>query len=127
MPTPLRLLRRAPRESVIVDMSAESPRFTSPLPHAEIRAMLDRPPAVPHEVFVGMWVAAWAQAEGCGLCVTSGRLEPSCRYEPSEQLWMATARSMGNLVGCLGFAIPVALDGHRCARAAIWPGTWGGN
>jgi hypothetical protein len=124
---PLRLVPRPSRASVIIDATGGPPRMTPPLSHAELRAMLDGSPAVPHAVFCGMWVASWAAAEGCGLILVSGRLEPSCRYEPSDDLWVAVGREMHALVGCLGFGIPIVLDQHHRARGATWPGTWGGN
>ncbi len=127
MTASLRLVRRSRRASVVVDLSAESPRFTSPLTLAEVNAMRERPAPVPHAVFVGMYTAAWARAEHCGLHVTAGRLEPSCRYEPTEALWAATAQAMGAMVGCLGFAVPVMLDEHRRACAATWPRSWEAN
>jgi hypothetical protein len=124
----LRLAPRRPsRPSVVVDLSAGAPRFTSPLSLSEARAMRDRPPAVPHAVFTAMYVAAWARAEGCPLNIVAGRLEPSVRNEPSDDLWAATAQSMGQLVGSLGFAIPILRDPHGRAVAATWPAWWGGS
>jgi len=114
---------RTRRPSVIVDMAVEHPRFTSPLTIREIHAMADAP--IPHAVFVGMYTAAWARAEGCPLNILSGRLEPHCRHNPSDALWSAVAQGMGNIVGVLGFGIPVLRDERQAARAATWPATFG--
>jgi hypothetical protein len=123
----LRLVRAPARPSVVVDMTATSPRFTSPLAMAEILATQDA--VVPNRVFVGMYAAAWAHAEACPLVVVDGRLEVGCRYDPTEALLAATARGARNLVGVLGFGVPVRRDDDEQARWVVWPDAhwWGGN
>jgi hypothetical protein len=122
--TALRLVPRR-RPSVVVDLE-HGERMTPPLTMAEIEAMVDGRGRIPHDVFCGMWVAAWARAEHCPYNVLPhGYLEPHCRYTPSDDLWVATAQSMRQLVGCLGFAIPLAFDGRQRAFGASWPMTFG--
>jgi hypothetical protein len=119
----LHLVRRY-RPSVIVDMSHDPPgRMTPPFSFADHDAM--RTAAVPAAVTRAMWVAAWARAEHCPLnIVPAGWLEPHCKYEPSDDLWAATSQTMRELVGCLGFAVPIMLDQHKRAWAASWPWRW---
>ncbi len=118
---------RAPRPSVIVDLDGGEP-MTWPWSHAEMRAMRDGP--IPHAVLVAMWVASWSMAEGCGYAVAAGRLDLMCKHDPSEGLWAASSQSMPNLVGALGFAIPIALDHHtRLAWGVVypWASWWAGS
>jgi hypothetical protein len=88
----------------------------------ELMAMHDRGP-IPNPVFSAMYTAAWARAEHCPLMVVAGRLEPNCwRDNPSDSLWCAVAQSMGNLVGCLGWAVPLMISRQEhVAYAASWP------
>ncbi len=121
----LRLVPRSPgRPSIIVDVSREPvERMTPPLTMPEIDAM--RGARVPHQVFVAMWVAAWARAEHCPLNILpEGWLEPHCRYTPSDDLMLAVSQTMRELVGALGFAIPIMVDQSKRAFAASWPLTW---
>jgi hypothetical protein len=115
---PLRLVRRAPRPSVIVDM--DRPHFSCPWTMAE----LERRGPIPQPVISGMYVAAWARAEHCPYNIIAGRLEPHCRYNPSDDLWQATAQTMGYLVGVLGFGVPIRLDQHGRAYGAGAPFYW---
>jgi hypothetical protein len=115
----LRLVRRP---SVVVDMD-RGDRMTPPFTLEDHDAM--RTAAVPEPVTRAMWVAAWARAEHCPLNILpNGWLEPHCRYTPSDELWAATAQTMRELVGCLGFAIPIRLDVRGRAFGASWPMTW---
>ena len=97
-------------------------RMTPPWTRAELDVMHGA--AVPHAVMQGMWIAAWARAEGCPLNILAGRLEPHSRFEPSNDLWAAVGQGMGNIVGAMGFAIPIRLDPSKRAFAASWPVTW---
>jgi hypothetical protein len=115
--------RRVYRPSVIVDMSRYPAQpMTPPLTLREAEAMQAR--GMPNSVFCAMWVASWARAEHCPLTLTAGRLEPYCKYNPSEGLWAAVGQQMGNIIGSLGFAIPIMLDERKRPRAASWPFTW---
>jgi hypothetical protein len=112
------------RPSLIVDLSRDPPQpMTAPWTLAEHHAM--RGAAVPPAVVRGMWIAAWARAERCPLNVLpAGWLEPHCRYTPSDELWAAVAQGMREIVGALGFAVPILLDQRRRAYAATWPIFW---
>ena len=122
----LRLVSPPRRSSVIVDMTTDPPQPMTPvLTFDEAVAM--RGAAVPHAVFVGMYTAAWARAEHCGLDIISGRLEPHCRYTPSEALCAAVTQAAGNIVGVLGFGVPLLLDERHRAFAASWPMGWQGS
>jgi len=120
----LRAVPRWSRASVIVDLSrgqAMTPPFTLEEHDAERAA----PGPIPAAVFRGMWVAAWARAEACPLNVLAeGWLEPHCKYNPSEELWSAVAQSMREVVGVLGFGVPIRLDERKRAYAASWPVFW---
>jgi hypothetical protein len=124
MGTPLRLVPRSPRrESVIVDMTyGHEPRFTPPWTAEEAHRLLDAP--IPLSVMSAMYVASWARAEHCPLNIFEGRLEPHCRYTPTDALYCAVAQTMGGMVGSLFFAIPVLLDDHKRAWAASWRMFW---
>jgi hypothetical protein len=115
--------RVPPRPSVIVDLT-RGQRMSIPFTMAEVEAAYDRPGLIPHAITCAMWVAAWARAEDCPLTLRGGWLEPYCRYTPSDDLWCAVLPSMGDLVGALGFGIPIMLDQHKLAWAASWPACW---
>jgi hypothetical protein len=121
----LRLVaRRAPRRpSCIVDVSTVAePRIDSPWSVASLEAM--QADAIPMPVTVAMYVAAWARAEHCGLTIVDRRLEPWCRYRPTAALEHAIASSATELVGIVGFAVPLLFNERRVAFAASWPLTW---
>jgi hypothetical protein len=113
----LRAVNPRSRPSVIVDM--RHPSFSSPWTIEEILNGQRAP--VPQDVTSAMYVAAWARAEHCPLNILAGRLEPHCRYNPSETLWAAVGQAMWKIVGSLGFAVPIRLDEHKRAFAATWP------
>jgi hypothetical protein len=75
---------------------------------------------IPQSVISGMYVAAWARAEHCPLNIVAGRLEPHCRYNPSEILWANVAQAMGEIIGVLGFGVPILRDDKERAWAASW-------
>ncbi len=129
MPTkPLRLVPRprAWRPSIIVDIGRDPPQpMTPPLDRAQHDAMQGGP--IPHQVFVGMWIAAWARAELCPLNIAHGYLEPHCRRTPSDELYAAVGQCMATVAGVLGFGVPLQLDEHKRAYAATWRFFWENN
>lgn len=120
----LRLVRMPPvRPSVVVDVSTVAePRIASPWSVAALEAM--QTDAIPMPVTVAMYVAAWARAEHCGLQIVDRKLEPWCRYRPTAALERAIASSATELVGIVGFAVPLLFNDRRVAFAASWPLTW---
>jgi hypothetical protein len=123
MPRPnLRIVSRPPRPSVIVDPD-RGQKMTPPWSVEDIEAMRGGP--IPHAVYVGMWVTAWARAEHCGLLVAGGCLEPHCRYTPSDELYAALGQAMRDVVGVLGFGVPIMVNRDtKRAWAASWPMTF---
>ncbi len=87
-----------------------------------------------YQVVRGMYLAAWARAELCGLNIVAGRLEPHCKYEPSDALWAAFGAGQGAIIGVMGFGVPILRwdvekddDGEvlrERACAASWPLYW---
>jgi hypothetical protein len=100
-----------------------SPRFTPPWSLDEIRQAQEKGP-IPPRVLAAMYTAAWARAEHCPLNVIAGRLEPHCRYEPTEALWAAFGQAQGEIIGALGFGVPILVDDKRRAFAASWRLYW---
>jgi hypothetical protein len=86
---------------------------------------------LPRDVFAAMYVAALARAEHCPVYIERGTLDLYRRYEPSGALWSAWSERVAQVVGALGFAVPVMRgDGPDRGRIAFgsWPPTsaWSG-
>jgi hypothetical protein len=82
--------------------------------------------ALPPDVFVGMYVAAWCRAETCPLSSDKGELYMWTRYAPSDELAEAFRRERGKVEGVLGFGVPVRPRPSSCGvRLTGWPLTFG--
>lgn len=88
---------------------------------------------IPTRVTAGMALAALARAEHCDVEHPHGRLALRSRYEPSFELEIEFAAFEPDVVGCLGWAIPILRTPAKRPFAASCPYTlgnrdaWGAN
>lgn len=95
------------------------------VPEPQAMPLPDLGDRLPADVLLGMYIAAWARAEDCGVLIVDGHLELRCRFTPTPSLERAFHQHRAAVVGVIGFAVPILIGQGRRAFAASWWGTFG--